>query len=188
MNSGGHGGSDEKRTVRAIAWSFASLLLIAAAIAVVASVASGGSSADSKSTRVAAAGEASPLPTNVTPPDSPDPNAPVVTTTLALPDCIGVTDHFGTRRGCVKRDDLYPPDGSPSTATKVPVWDEKGNQVGYLIRGNVGFVDKATGDDANALADVQACFDAGLKTEPVSSHCSQVLSKYGVRPLTDASS
>jgi hypothetical protein len=70
----------------------------------------------------------------------------------------------------------------------VSVWDDQGNLVGYLIRGNVGFVDKATGDDPSALADVQACFDAGLKAEPVNSHCSQVLSVYGVRPVVDASS
>lgn len=188
MNGTDHGGEHEVRKVRAVFWSFGSLMVIAALIALVASVASGGTGVDSKSRRVAPAGEAASLPTNVTPPDRPDPNAPVVTTTLALPDCIGVTDHFGTRRGCVKRDDLYPPDGSPSTATKVPVWDGNGNQVGYLIRGNVGFVDKAIGDDPSALGDVQACFDAGLKTAPVSSHCSQVLSRYGARPLADANS
>lgn len=127
------------------------------------------------------------------PDDSRDPGRPFDGPYPAAPEAdergVGVVDSRGTLRGFVERDvserrpEVVLPSGHRAKLVR-----DRGEVVGYLVAGHIGFVDVATAMDAELMTDLEACYVEYTSTLSASDECDRLLGSQGVDTTPDDTS
>lgn len=103
-------------------------------------------------------------------------------TTVPARDLIAVVDGSGALRGYADESRRASRADRFDGRRYVEVVDGRGDVVGYLFDGLLGFVDRATAEDSEELAQLESCYERLSEDSRPSEDCRTALARQGVNP------